>query len=104
MRAVIRLVAADRVDPSGLTAAERAQCLELGSPALRMAARVAAKQAAASLLGPAAGTAGVGRALTVERAVTGAPTLGCTATLDSPLPGVTMSHGGGWGAALAWLG
>lgn len=98
-RALLRLVPASDLDDGCLSPAERRVCAELGSEAMRRASRVAAKQAVCALL--PAGT--VPADVAVGRSTSGAPVAGrCTAE-DGPLPGLSLSHSAGWGAALAWL-
>ena len=102
-RAVLRLVPTTRTDDACLSAVEEQLCAELGSEALRRASRVAAKEAVCALLPAHAVPADV----TIGRGPGGAPVVGARAGSPAagggPLPGVSLSHSAGWGAALAWL-
>lgn len=98
MGAVVWLVPVHEADGACLSAAEKAHCVRLGAPGLRMAARVAAKHAASALVPGGLSCLDV----TVARAESGAPVLEGTGAIG-PLPQVSMSHSTGWGAALAWV-
>lgn len=95
--ALVPVTATDSGRASMLDARTLAGCQRMGSTGLRVAARLAAIDAATELLGHATPT-GPWR---VTQEPGGAPAL-LTADGSEPVR-VSLSHCAGWGVALAWL-